>query len=88
VLLLASEFTKIMGFGCWGFIYTFLTGILFFRSFCYSEKGMVLSPCILSIHITYNLDICEFISTIYRYMSILDSVYILWYSRILYPLSF
>ncbi|GMY07059.1 protein HOTHEAD [Fagus crenata] len=28
-----------MGFGCWRFIYTFLTGILFFHSFCYSEKA-------------------------------------------------
>ncbi|GMY07061.1 protein HOTHEAD [Fagus crenata] len=28
-----------MGFGCWGFIYTFLIGILFFHSFCYSEKA-------------------------------------------------
>uniref|UniRef100_A0A2N9FJG4 Glucose-methanol-choline oxidoreductase N-terminal domain-containing protein n=1 Tax=Fagus sylvatica TaxID=28930 RepID=A0A2N9FJG4_FAGSY len=28
-----------MGFGCWRFICTFLTGILFFHSFCYSEKA-------------------------------------------------
>jgi hypothetical protein len=55
VLLLASEFTKIMGFGCWRFIYIFLTGILFFHSFCYSEKGMVLPPCIQSIHIMHYL---------------------------------